>query len=177
MGTSAIGGDSRVRSDSLPLKRRLLCPFELHPRLVVPLGIEPRLHAHRARVLPLDDGTVKWWAAGRIARHAPTKGAGLQPADGTSHPYVAARELVPRDWIEQSFPVYRTGVLPLNEHGELAVWRIFEIHAGEGTLGLANRYGTLAVCAHRIWRKAGSVDLQSLPGSIGFQDRGRGRPA
>ena len=54
--------------------------------LVVPAGIEPTLRAYRARVLPLNDGTVKWWAAGRVERLAP-KGAGLQPADGTARPY------------------------------------------------------------------------------------------
>ena len=40
---------------------------------------------------------------------------GLRPGVGTSQR--SPPEMVPRDWIEQSFPVYRTGVLPLNEHG------------------------------------------------------------
>ena len=39
----------------------------------------------------------------------------LRPGVGTSQR--SPPEMVPRDWIEQSFLAYQASVLPLNEHG------------------------------------------------------------
>lgn len=43
------------------------------------------------------------------------QGSSLQ-SDRRSRLLCLGDDLVPRDWIEQSFPVYRTGVLPAGRH-------------------------------------------------------------